>query len=113
MWGRVLLAFITEGEEAAARLLPEAAACNLHAVGYLSGATKIPKGELGAINVGGKTEAIDAAESLEPAMRANPAFRKWLRAAGGGGAGGGAGVGAGPVAGVISPAKKPRGRSGK
>ena len=113
MWGRVLLAFITEGEEAAARLLPEAAACNLHAVGYLSGATKIPKGELGAINVGGKTEAIDAAESLELAMRANPAFRTWLRAAGGGGAGGGADVGAGPVAGVIAPKKKPRGRSGK
>ena len=113
MWGRVLLAFITEGEEAAARLLPEAAAGNLHALGYLSGATKIPKGELGAINVGGKTEAIDAAESLELAMRANPAFRKWLRAAGRGGAGGGADVGAGPVAGVISPAKKPRGRSGK
>jgi hypothetical protein len=113
MWGRVLLAFITEGEEAAARLLPEAAAGNLHALGYLSGATKIPKGELGAINVGGKTEAIDAAESLELAMRANPAFRKWLRVAGGGGAGGGADVGAGPVAGVIAPAKKPRGRSGK
>ena len=115
MWGRVLLAFITEGEQAAAKLLPETVARNLHALGYLSGATKIPKGELGAFNVGGKTEAIDAADSLALAMRANPAFREWLRAAGGGGAGGGAGVvaGAGPVAGVISPAKKPRGRSGK
>jgi hypothetical protein len=115
MWGRVLLAFITEREEAAMKLLSAAVARNPHAVGYLSGVKKLPTGEFSAIEVGGKTEAIDTADSLEPAMRANPAFRKWLRAAGGGGAGSGAGVvdGAGAVAGVIAPAKKPRGRSGK
>ncbi|MCX5650071.1 MAG: hypothetical protein NTU45_01570 [Planctomycetota bacterium] len=111
MWGRVLLAFITEGEEVAASLLPEVAVCNSHAIGYLSGVKKIPKGDFSLIELGGKNEAIETADSLEAAMRANPAFRKWLRAAGGGGAGGGAGAGA--VAGVISPAKKPRGRSGK
>jgi hypothetical protein len=42
---------------------------------------KIPKEDFNAIRVGGKTEAIDAAESLESALRANPAFRKWLRTA--------------------------------
>lgn len=82
MWGRVLLAFITEGEAAAAKLLPEVVAQNPHALGYMSGAVKIPKEDFSAIQVGGKTEAIDAAESLESALRANPAFRKWLRAEG-------------------------------
>lgn len=81
MWGRVLLAFATEGEAAAAKLLPEVVAQNPHALGYMSGAVKIPKEDFSAIQVGGKTEAIDAAESLESALRANPAFRKWLRTA--------------------------------
>ena len=82
VWGRVLLAFATEGEVAAAKLLPEAVAQNPHALRYMSGAAKIPKEDFSVIRVGGKTEAIDAAESLEAALRANPAFRKWLRAAG-------------------------------
>ena len=78
-WARVILAFATEGEEAATRTLPETLLANQFALDYLSDRRR-HRGPLPPlIEWRGESEAIFAAHHLRPALRAIPEFKTWLR----------------------------------
>ncbi len=81
-WTRVMLAFATDGERAAARLLGAVIAANEFAPALVSGKRRNPGRVINSYTLGSEDEALMAVDCLAPALRAMPAFRKWLRQAG-------------------------------
>lgn len=77
-WARVILAFETEGADAATAVLRDAMNANRHAVDYLLGRRR-HRGPLPAIiEWRGESEAVLAAHQFRPAWPSIPQFRKWL-----------------------------------
>ena len=78
-WAQMLLAYATEGEAAAGKLLDNARERNRHVEQYLTGRKRSPTRKPGMYSPGDETEAKYCAEMLLPAWRAHPAARKWLQ----------------------------------
>jgi len=82
-WAKVLLAFATKGEDAAAARLAEARARNPHVEAYLTGRKRRPREGASAYSPGDESEAVFCADTLWEAWKAHPKAKKWLKEAGG------------------------------
>lgn len=81
-WAKVLLAFATEGEDAAAARLAEARARNPHVEAYLTGRKRRPREGDSTYSPGDESEAAFCADTLWEAWKAHPKAKKWLKEAG-------------------------------
>lgn len=81
VWGRVLLAYVTEGEESATPLLAEARNDNPHIERYLTGEKRLPRHRADFYSPGDENEAIYCAEIMMPAWRRHPKAKTWLKRA--------------------------------
>jgi tetratricopeptide (TPR) repeat protein len=78
-WARVLLAYATEGPEAAEQPLARARADNVHVENYLTSKKRMPKHRPGAYSPGDESEAIMCAEFLKPAWNKHQKAKRWLK----------------------------------
>lgn len=78
-WARVLLAFATEGEDAATLRLVAARERNPHVEAYLTGAKRRPRTRPELNAPGDEYEALVCADILWEAWKAHPKARKWLK----------------------------------
>lgn len=82
-WARVLLAFATEGEDAATVRLAEARERNPHVEAYLAGRKRRPRTLPAMYSPGDESEAVCCADMLWEAWKAHPKAKKWLKEAAG------------------------------
>jgi len=78
-WAKVLLAFITDGEEQASKLLAEARERNAHVEQYLTGRKRLPRTRAGSYSPGDESEALYCADMLNDAWKKHPKARQWLK----------------------------------
>jgi len=78
-WARVLLAYVTEGPDAAAQPLEHARDDNIHVELYLTGKKRRPKHRPGAYSPGDESEAIFCADNLWEAWKKHPKAKRWLK----------------------------------
>lgn len=80
-WARVLLSYVTAGEERAAQLLAEARERNPHVELYLTGRKRRPRTRAGAYSPGDEDEAAYCADMLWDAWKRHPKAKAWLKEA--------------------------------
>ena len=78
-WTEVLLAFATQGEDAATAPLPGARERNPHVEAYLAGRKRRPRTRPGMYSPGDESEAVFCADMLWEAWKAHPKAKKWLK----------------------------------
>lgn len=78
-WAKVLLAFVVEGEQHAARALRNAQRRNPHVQDFLTGRKRRPRVLPDYYSPGEESEAAYCAVTLCDAWQRHPAARKWLK----------------------------------
>lgn len=78
-WAKVLLAFATEGADAAASPLADARERNTHVEAYLTGRKRRPRSRPGMYSPGDESEAVYCTDMLWEAWKAHPKAKKWLK----------------------------------
>ena len=78
-WTEVLLAFATEGADAATAPLAEARERNPHVEAYLAGRKRRPRSRPGMYTPGDESEAVFCADMLWEAWKSHPKAKKWLK----------------------------------
>ncbi|AQQ71444.1 hypothetical protein SMSP2_01818 [Limihaloglobus sulfuriphilus] len=78
-WARVLLAYATEGKEAADKEFKSAKKQNEYVARYLSGKKRVPKEEPQYYSPGDVSEAIYCCRVLKEAWKSHPEAKLWLK----------------------------------
>lgn len=78
-WAKVLYCYVTEGEDAAEKVLKSAIEQNQYVLGFLTGKKSLPQYMPGSYSRGNEDEAIICIDSLDEAWKSHPEAQSWLK----------------------------------